>query len=228
MARLRKPFSRLWSTDAGLGILVVLLVFTIFVLPPLGASSAPFLSLFFDISFSLVLLSGLTAITRTRSIIVIGTVLIVLTVAGKWLDREIPGLGLHGFNLLMSVSSLILLTGLVIAQVFREGPITMYRVLGAVAVYLLLGVTWGVGYQLLSTVDPNAFTISMRSPSPLLRESEFLYFSFVTLTTVGYGDITALSPTARSLVMMEALTGQLFPAILIARLVSMELMSRSR
>ena len=57
---------------------------------------------------------------------------------------------------------------------------------------------------------------------------ELLYFSFVTLTTVGYGDITPLLPAARSLAISEALVGQLFPAVLIGRLVSMELLSRSR
>jgi voltage-gated potassium channel Kch len=117
---------------------------------------------------------------------------------------------------------------LVVVQVFREGPITMHRVLGAVGVYLLLGLAWSFAYHLIDVVNPDAFAISGGATARILSGNEFLYFSFITLTTVGFGDITALDPAARSIVMLEALTGQLFPAILIARLVSMELVSRTR
>jgi voltage-gated potassium channel Kch len=128
----------------------------------------------------------------------------------------------------MSMASSLILAWMVTVQVFREGPITMHRVLGAVGVYLLLGLAWSFAYHLLDVVNPEAFSISGGSSAHVLSASEFLYFSFVTLTTVGFGDITPLDPAARSVVMVEALTGQLFPAILIARLVSMELVSRTR
>jgi hypothetical protein len=112
--------------------------------------------------------------------------------------------------------------------VFREGPVTWYRIQGAVAFYLLLGLAWAGAYELIELHWPNAFA---PPPSTMMNQSEdptarFVYFSFVTLTTVGYGDVTAVHPLARSLVTLEALMGQLFPAILLARLVSMELYHR--
>lgn len=226
MSRYTKPFSALWSTDRGLSLLVLFLVVTVFVLPPFMTGQAPLLLLLFDVSFSLMLLSGLTAITRTRSIIAGGSAIILLTLGGRWLEKGFPGAGLATFNIAMSVLSILLLCALVIRQVFREGPITIHRILGAVAVYLLLGVAWGFSYHLVAALVPGALTITSTPTARLFTESEFLYFSFVTLTTVGFGDITAIHPVARSLVILEALTGQLFPAILIARLVSMELVSR--
>jgi len=114
---------------------------------------------------------------------------------------------------------LAMMAGVVLFQVFREGPITVHRIVGAVAVYVLLGVLWAEGYQLVALLRPGAFVASGGAP---VGAPDLTYFSFVTLTTVGYGDITAVHSAARSMALLEALTGQLFPAILIARLVSMQ------
>lgn len=228
MPPIPKPFEELWSTDRGLTVLVVFLVITFFVLPHLAPQESPGLRVLFDISYSLTLLAGLTAITRTRGIIITGTAMILLALAGRWVSRGTPTTELVVFNLSMSMVSTLALAWFLVVQVFREGPITIHRILGAVGVYLLLGLSWAFAYHLMDIVNPNAFAITASTGSGILSESEFFYFSFVTLTTVGFGDITALDPAARSVVALEALTGQLFPAILIARLVSMELVSRTR
>jgi voltage-gated potassium channel Kch len=120
------------------------------------------------------------------------------------------------------------LAGLVFLEVLKKGPITLHRVQGAVAVYLLFGLIWAFAYDLVILHAPQAFhadelTIQHAPLTPTL-----IYFSFTTLTTVGYGDITPIHPIARSLAMLEAFVGQLFPAILIARLVAMELHIGSR
>ena len=116
----------------------------------------------------------------------------------------------------------------VLTQVFREGTITFNRIQGAIAAYLLLGLFWAFVYELVSLQWPAAFASASPvgvSPNEDLS-SRFIYFSLVTLTTMGYGDITPVHPIARSLATMEALLGQLFPAVLLARLVSMELYHR--
>ncbi len=228
MPPIPKPFAELWSTDRGLTVLVVFLVITFFVLPHVAPEGTPGLKVLFDISYSLTLLAGLTAITRTRGVIITGTALILLALVGRWVSRGIPGTELLVFNLSMSMLSTLALAWFLVVQVFREGPITIHRILGAVGVYLLLGLSWAFAYHLIDIVNPEAFAITASTSAGILSESEFIYFSFITLTTVGFGDITALDPAARSVVILEALTGQLFPAILIARLVSMELVSRTR
>ena len=85
--------------------------------------------------------------------------------------------------------------------------------------YLLLGLIWSVMYATLGAHLPGAFT---GSPGAAAGLSGWVYFSFVTLTTVGYGDITPVATEARSLAIMEALVGQLYPAVIIARLVSLQ------
>jgi hypothetical protein len=115
---------------------------------------------------------------------------------------------------------------LILVHVFRDGPITNDRIAGAVAVYLLLGQIWVHVYMLISCLSPGAFHFVQAPATSFDLWEKLIYFSFSTLTTVGFGDVTALRQAARSAALLEALTGQLFPAILIARLVSMEIESR--
>jgi voltage-gated potassium channel Kch len=144
------------------------------------------------------------------------------TVAVRWI-RVAGHPGLAVLDSSLAVLVVLALAGLVLFQVFRQGPVTVRRIQGATAAYLLLGLAWA-----------SAFEIALLSRSDAFRFPEgkgggptsLLYYSFVTLTTVGYGDITPVSPAARSLAVGEALVGQLFPAILIARLVSLELTGR--
>jgi hypothetical protein len=111
-------------------------------------------------------------------------------------------------------------------QVFRQGLVTRQRIEGAVAAYLLLGLVWASAYRLVSLQIPDAFTGAVPHQDEL--SAGWVYYSFVTLTTMGYGDITPVAPMARSLAVLEALTGQLYPAILLGRLVSLQLVSSSR
>jgi hypothetical protein len=110
---------------------------------------------------------------------------------------------------------------------FAPGRVTYHRIQGAIAVYLQLALLFQFAYLLVVVQSPNAF-----SPAIVLIESnsasKLLYFSLVTLTTTGYGDLVAIHPIARSLANLEAVVGQLFPAILLARLVTLELEHRRR
>jgi len=113
-------------------------------------------------------------------------------------------------------------------QTFRPGPVSVHRVMGGVAAYLLIGVTWAFGYKLLLEEVPDAIHFqSSFAGIPTGEPARLIYFSFTTLTTVAYGDAYPVHRVARSLAMAEALIGQLYPAILIATLVGMALQARS-
>ena len=228
MPRVPKSFAQLWSTDYGLTALVILLVATIFILPPPAPGESPLLTLLFDIFVSLVLLSGLTSTLHSRRGVIAGVTLALVAVAVRWASRAFPTPELLQLNLAISLTAALVLAALVAVQVFRDGPSTMHRVLGSVGIYLLLGLAWSFAYHLIDGIDPDAFAIAGETTYRLTSSFEYLYFSFITLTTVGYGDINAMAPAAKSAALLEALTGQLFPAILIARLVSMEILSRGR
>jgi hypothetical protein len=101
----------------------------------------------------------------------------------------------------------------------------VYRIEGAVAAYLLVAYVWALAYQLLALSDPVAFAFPATAGPQTLR-FRLVYFSLTTLTSVSYGDITPLNPLARSLAALEGMIGQLFPVILLARLVSLELYHR--
>ena len=109
----------------------------------------------------------------------------------------------------------------VLAMVLRPGNVTRRRIEGAVAAYLLLGLAWAGAYEWVALRDPAAFSGAVGTAG-----DPWIYYSLVTLTTMGYGDITPVSPVARSLATSEAFTGQLYLAILISRLVALELAAR--
>ncbi len=116
---------------------------------------------------------------------------------------------------------------MVFLQVSREGPVTAHRIRGAIALYLLIAMLFAFLYGLIEILAPGAFNLPGDwSRAATSRAETFYYFSIVTLTTVGFGDITAVHPFVRSLVMLEALIGQLYPAVLLARLVSLEIETR--
>jgi len=102
--------------------------------------------------------------------------------------------------------------------------------MAAVAAYLILGVIWSLAYYLIALRMPEAFSVQgpfTPGDGEVLR-SHLFYFSFVTLTTLGYGDIVPVHPMVRMLVILEGIAGQLFPAILIARLVSLQVQSKQK
>ena len=115
-----------------------------------------------------------------------------------------------------------MLTSVVGQVVFGHGRVTFHRIQGAIAFYLLIAVIFAYFYLLLVTVVPNAFNQSIVLTDPF-GASRLLYFSFATLTTTGYGDIAPVHPLARSLANLEAVIGQLFPATLLARIVTLQL-----
>lgn len=129
--------------------------------------------------------------------------------------------------------SIILFYGYVIYCLFRyvlEGrEITLDKLFAAIAIYFLLGCLWAPAYGLTERLVPGSISLNIAGTfcfigddgKPILMWDDFLYFSFCTLTTVGYGDMTPVSAHARSLAMLEAVTGVLYVAITIARLVGL-------
>ncbi len=111
------------------------------------------------------------------------------------------------------------LAAIIFNEVFSQGKINSQRVQGAVVVYLLIGVIFCLAYHSIEIIS------NFQAFHGLVgfHRKEFMYFSFCTITTVGYGDVTPFAPIARSLANLEAFVGQLFPAIFIARIVSMEI-----
>lgn len=210
-----------WSTDQSLTVLLVLLAANIFLVPL--AQFQTWGRLVGRAILSLVIISGVIATIRNRRVVWLIIVLTFGSLLIGWIDFGEANLYLQLFNDFYSFVFIGFLTGLIFRQVFRSGPITVRRVRGAVAIYLLLGLMWAVAYEMVERLHPGSFRMS--GPYVHANLPQLAYFSFTTLTTLGFGDILPLDPVARSLVILEALVGQLFPVILIARLVGMEIES---
>lgn len=214
-----------WKQDWHLSFLLGSLLLVVFVLYPFS-DRGKFGGILVQAFFSLILIAGVGVVAKRRAVLWITILLAVATAAIGWVRLYKPGGPLAVIGMVLWIVFFATLAGVILIRVFGEGEINVHRIQGAIAVYLLLGVIWSGCYRLVADLDPGAFNL----PGGIVGEdglmSKLVYFSFVTLTTVGYGDVTAVDPAARSLALLEALTGQLFPAILIARLVSMEVARR--
>jgi hypothetical protein len=216
--------SHVWVADYGLSIFLALQVSLVFFQPMLrsvGGSGR----IIGDVIFTLLLITGAGVVPRRRPMAITVGVAVSVALLLRWTTLFMPFGWLQELRTISALVCYCLLIMMTLAQVFREGPVTIHRVQGAIAVYLLLGLAWAASYELLVLMRPGAFTgagVDLDTPR------SWIYYSFVTLTTVGYGDITPVHPLARSLAVFEALTGQLFPAILLARLVSLVQTGRGR
>ena len=116
------------------------------------------------------------------------------------------------------------LCGYVIARaLFAPGPITLHRVIGAVVLYLTIGVAFAMMFRLVCDIIPGALQGIAPGDDEIELFSSMVYFSLVTLTSTGYGDILPIHPIARSLANLEAIIGQMYPATLVAALVTQHL-----
>jgi len=106
------------------------------------------------------------------------------------------------------------------------GRVNYHRVIGAILLYIDVGIIFVALFCFVALLVPNAFNGLPPLQDNLGVAGNLIYFSFVTLTTVGYGDIVPLHPVARGLANIEAIIGQLYPATLLARLVTLEIESR--
>jgi hypothetical protein len=112
------------------------------------------------------------------------------------------------------------------SQVAIGNEISANRVVGAISLYLLFGVLWAITYAMLEQVNPGAFA-GLSEPLSQGWSNDWLYFSFVTMTTLGYGDVTPISATARTFSYLQAVFGQFYIAILVAGLVSAYISERN-
>ncbi len=181
----------------------------------LAVASAPLIR---SLMFSLLLIIGVWSLRGGGRFFTVGMVFVIagvlLNVLAINIDSGILFYGsfaaLFGFLLIAIVFTL--------KQVAFGTEITLNRLVGAVCVYLLLGTIWAVAYSLVDVASPGSFT-GFAPQDGLGWDSEWLYFSFVTMTTLGYGDITPVSATAKFLAYSQAVFGQFYIAVLVAGLV---------
>jgi hypothetical protein len=208
-------------SDQLLTALTILLSFLLFVIAPLQANGIISGTLF-GIMFGLTLIPAVIMLSDDR--VAVGAILVALILVftaairqGSLIDRYLDAIAWLIVGLTLSV--------VVARAVFAPGKVTYHRVIGGVLLYLTIGVTFVALFGFLVLLVPNPLS-NLGMLQGNFGIGNLIYFSFVTLTTIGYGDIVPLHPYARGLANIEAIIGQLFPATLLARLVTLELVRR--
>jgi hypothetical protein len=220
------PSSRRWLERAAMlrlgsmATMLVVLVLGVFIAPMAIPPDSTAGQIVEDVLISLILLSGAIAVSDRRLAFVLLAVVGGAAILVRWAWRFLPPDFTPPLRAVTSLIALMILATVIAVKVFGKGAKVRDRLWGAVALYMLLGVIWAIAYEIVSLRIPHAYAGAEAQSSfgyPLI----WIYFSFSTLTTVGYGDITPVARVARSLSNLEALIGQLYPAIVLARLVSL-------
>jgi hypothetical protein len=129
---------------------------------------------------------------------------------------------------LLTALALALLAAALLRQVLADGRVTVARIEGAIALYLLAALVFAHVYGALEMANAGAFTLGPGNGPVQTLDRRFLYFSLITQTSTGFGDVAPVHHFARSVVALQAVCGQIFTAVLLARLVSLEIMDRQR
>jgi Ion channel len=215
-----------WREDRLLSFFLAFLVLITIFVPMVGLSRAG--RIIIDLTFALMLLSGAIATVYKQALMYVIIVLTVLEFTADLVAEFNPSFSPRGWDSGLKVFGMAILVVMTLKKTFLPGPVTVHRVMGGVAAYLLIGITWAFAYKLLMEEIPDSihFQIPLAVGIPTGEPSRLIYFSFETLTTVSFGDAYPVHRIARSLTTAESLIGQLYPAILIATLVGMALHTR--
>lgn len=217
---MRKLYNYYWSDDKGLLFLLIAIFILIFIIYPLSGNSEMG-SVIANVFIIFILLTGVISVDidkkyRYKLIIF----LIFLIVGSIFADKFITDSVIH-LHIFIRIIFLWLLVILIFKKVFRNRPISFFfRIAGSITIYLLIGFIWANMLFILYHFYPASFQFTVKINPDENTMFNFIYYSFETLTTLGYGDILPLTPLAKILIILEALIGPLYLAILIGRLVS--------
>jgi Ion channel len=166
---------------------------------------------------SLVMLAAVAAVGRSVLSFVVVLALAAPALGLRWLARDLGSPALLDLALRFDAAVYAATLFLLLRYVFDREVLTSDRLWGAASAYLMIGVLWNFFSAIIDRAVPESFAV--RGSPESMQLLDLLYFSFGTLTTAGYGDIVPLTPIARTAATIEGIAGQLFIAILIARLV---------
>ncbi|WP_163833010.1 ion channel [Spartinivicinus ruber] len=172
-------------------------------------------------SLSILLIASVYIFSHDKKALIICFVLAIPTAISTWLTIISGAPALAILDNATNVVFFLYVIFELIKIIFSASVVTRNIIYGAMTIYLLLGIMWAFVYALLDLLVPNAFGGSGYQSAHDL--SQFIYFSYVTLTTLGFGDMVPLAGPVQSIAAMEAITGQFFLTILVARLVGMHI-----
>ena len=215
-------------------IIMSVFLFCTFVLSPFFYQH-PFAGVLLRVSFSLLMISAVYACAEKGRALIVALLLLIPAVVAEWIGylSSIPELSLVG----RAFSGLFLahVIRIIVKHMIHARKVDANLIFGAISLYLLIGIFWAIGYSALEMAQPESFTLKpldvaddpATSPETVPLRS-FTYYSLVTLTTLGYGDIVPVTPSAQVASSLEAVVGQLYLTILVAGLVGLHVSQRQQ
>lgn len=211
-------------------LIFMLLSFFLLIIFPLVEQQNPKLMIAVEIIFNMMLLAGIYLVSPNKQMVIIGTfvILMALSIIGfnQWIQSKslfLTGMGLECIILALTCYSII-------RHVLSYKRVTADKIYGAISAYLLTAILWGMFYTMIEIASPESFKFNhgliIHTPTIYLHRlyfSQFLYYSFVTMSTLGYGDIVPIGGYARLLASLQCVFGQLYVATLVARLVGLQI-----
>ena len=215
-------------------LLLAALVINILLVPLLtniGADSAYNLgSILIQLAFTLLLVILVFTVGHNTKLKIAYVILALAALIFSWANLGDSNSTITFYRTLFSFIALTFAMTLLIIEVFSDDCVTMDTISGALCAYLLLGLTFASVYAFIDIVQPNSFISTVTdTPMPLATDSaglDRIYFSFITMLTVGYGDIAPLSHAAKLFTIIEGFFGQVYLVVMIARLVGMHVSQR--
>jgi voltage-gated potassium channel len=195
---------------------LLFLILMLIAIQPLEEAIGKF-SMLLDLIVTAILVSAIYAISQERNFRIIGVLLAFPVLLSVWSTHffNITWLLISGNLCGIAFFAFIIIT--VLSFIFSQDEITIDQIAGAAVVYLLMAIMWIYVYRVIEMIHPGSFYIAQGQSTG--QPPSFLYYSFVTITTLGYGDIFPVSTAAKSCAILEAVIGQLYLVITVAWLV---------
>jgi len=190
--------------------------------------------LLMEIMLSLILLSSVLTLMENRRTMVAGLILLAPPLTLNWISHYNNSLIITS---LMSYTTIVFMLFVVIMigrTILNKPQVTRDSIFGALCIYLLLGIVWALVYSIIELHNPGSLSIDAAIASGTIDSKfgqgflSFLYFSYVTMTTLGYGDVSPVTPVVQSLSILQAIVGQFYVATVIASLVATHIARRQR
>jgi hypothetical protein len=179
---------------------------------------------------SALLVAGVFAVSRRRAVLAGSLALALPALAFEWISYHTRSREVDLIDLALLSVFIAFVAGVILLEILRETRVTMDTIFGGICIYLLIGLAGALTHDAMETAHPGSYLDGGRPLPPAqsvhARMPEFTYFSFVTLTTLGFGDIVPVPRVARTVTSLEAVIGQLYVAIFVARLVGLHLSRR--
>ena len=172
-----------------------------------------------NLLLTIIYLAAILTVSNTPKILKLSIALAVPPILFTWLSYFVPGKVINIISLVFSLLFFIYTIFLMLLYLVRQKRVTRSVIMCAMSTYFLMAIMWATAFLLLESVLPGSFqNINIKDPA-----ADFFYFSFVTITTLGYGDILPFTAKAKALIITETILGQLYVAIMIARLVGIQI-----